>query len=735
MSSIVQLPIDKKLNQRTLATTCQQLAFAFLAFFALLGIAPKAEAQSGTRRYFAEIQVFVDTTIYSSSSHPVFFAGRTYIGFPVKGLNPVVEIHFFPTNAATLADVYIQPSSDFQIVDSLVLIDSSFFSCKIQFSDIRRSVGYDLQIGLSEISGKTTNQIYGLFPYQATVASLRTKDEEVFIGEEKVFDIQSINAENIKADNIWANYSPTVEYKISKTGSQFSQIKLHLIVSDANAKEATIPLKLNRPIIDANGKLLLELEPLKINFTARNSRTAFIGFDRKDITLEFDHPKGVEIQVDKNRNLLLKKTYRIENSAEPGGAFVGELYTRSSLSNEKILAWIRPYALHRASDGYLYIKDGDELKFITNLSILEKTSIKSVTLMHEGGDYTPNLGVQPGEKIELRIEGTGLERVPFAFEGAIDVSRDSATATDNVAVFRFTIPISIAKKKLTILKGKEPSGYELVVREFLKPRQLDFVSLNWGAGETPFAKLTSPVLYDKNVKDLIISFSPSKIDAGGKLFGKQYLSLEISIYNKRKDLVEVRKIESIVICPGEGSARQAFYDGADCNLTPINLNSILAHKSGDLEEWSTIEIVVKHKADKYGGNAGYTQKAEIILQKHVTFDVDVSFPAGLLVKKIGVKDYGNLYGISMAVLAQFNFFQPDKVNKPWPYKIGAGFIALNAFDFSQNAKRDLGMVVIGSIFPTKTGSRFSFPIYLGGGYLLNEEKIFFLLGPGIQVRL
>jgi hypothetical protein len=72
-----------------------------------------------------------------------------------------------------------------------------------------------------------------------------------------------------------------------------------------------------------------------------------------------------------------------------------------------------------------------------------------------------------------------------------------------------------------------------------------------------------------------------------------------------------------------------------------------------------------------------------------------------------------------------------------PYKIGAGFVALNAFNLSQdsNVNRDLGIVLLGSVYPTRREARFTFPLYLGGGYLLSAGKWFYLLGPGIGVRL
>jgi hypothetical protein len=116
--------------------------------------------------------------------------------------------------------------------------------------------------------------------------------------------------------------------------------------------------------------------------------------------------------------------------------------------------------------------------------------------------------------------------------------------------------------------------------------------------------------------------------------------------------------------------------------------------------------------------------------------VDVSIPGGLLVRRVGVDGFGSFSGISLAVVPQFSFYKPDRIERLRPYKIGAGILALNAFNFSDNStNRDVGLVVLGSVFPTKTGSKLSFPLYAGFGYFLQENKFFWVLGPGIGLRL
>ena len=261
------------------------------------------------------------------------------------------------------------------------------------------------------------------------------------------------------------------------------------------------------------------------------------------------------------------------------------------------------------------------------------------------------------------------------------------------------------------------------------------MSVSYGTGARPFTRLNGPVLYDEIVRDVTFQFNPNAIDEREQLYGKQFLSFEIRLLNSKGDLVEQRSVDNIVICPGDQSARAAFYQDKQCRTDPLSLNVLLGRKTYDLDEWSRIVVTVKHQASQYA-DPGYTQTVELVLKRRYKFDIDVSFPAGLLTRKQGDAGFGDLGGISLATLAQFSFYSPNKINRLRPCKIGAGFVALNAFNLgSSSTGRDLGGGILGSVYPTRREAKFTFPLYLGGGFLLGTQKWFYMLGPGIGVRL
>jgi hypothetical protein len=364
-----------------------------------------------------------------------------------------------------------------------------------------------------------------------------------------------------------------------------------------------------------------------------------------------------------------------------------------------------------------------------------------VSILHDGGDWTTNLNVFPGETIDLKIEGEGLHKGSFQFDDdLLNITSDSSVRSENIAIYKLRVPVNVRKKKLLIYSKGAPIGPALLVREFQRARPLDFVLVNWGEGNVPVTDINGPVLFARTIRDVSFAFNRSLIDSDGKIYGKQYLDLEIKVTNARNELVDLRTIDNIVICPNDNSPRYAFYTDKQCLPGELNLNNYINRKTYDLDDWSKIQITIRHNKDKHT-DEGTSRRIDIIQKRLSKFDIDVSFPAGLLTKTIDPENrntkFNDLTGVSLAMVAQFSFFHPDKINKLRPYKIGAGFLAFNAFNFSQNTNvnRDVGIVVLGSLYPVQRDVKLTFPLFIGGGYYMNAQKFFYLVGPGIRLRL
>ncbi|WP_201978271.1 hypothetical protein [Hymenobacter rubidus] len=718
------------------ASFCFRLFFAF--FGILLGVVPRfSNAQTAPvgGLVLRDASLRTDTSTYLLSRNTVPVQGVPTLYFWYRRDDETVELRLYPANPANAKPVRLRRSPDYQQLDSLSKEDDGSLRTRLKFQNLTTSRFLRLVVEqASDSAGRTpSRQEVPLLPLARTSLALRVTDNELFVGEEKVFELTSSNPRNVHTTGEWMR-GPEFDYRLVAEAN--GTLRLHVLPNQLGVRTLAVKLQTERPTLVAGNRLSYQLPVLKQEFNVKASRLRFLSPDQRSVTMDdVSRRRGVELILDNGRSFELHRTYRIEDQEEAGGALIAEIFTRQYLSNDRVLCYFRPYNIHRQTAGYLYIKENDAPRYLTNLDITPQTVIRNVQVLHRGGEWTPGLSVSPGETVDVRLEGDGLQKARISFEDLPVVPSDSSVRTDSRLVYRVHVPVSFDKRKSTIYNLGQPTGYTLNIKEFQRPHPLDFVSVAYGDAARPITRLNGPVLYDGTIRDVVFQFNPNGIDKADQLYGKQYLTFEIRTVNSKGDLVEQRAVESLLVCPGDNSPRAAFYADKQCRTDPLSLNTILSRKTYDLDEWSRILVTVKHQASQYG-ETGYTQTVELVLKRRYKFDIDVSFPAGLLTRKQGESSYGDLGGISLATLAQFSFYSPNKINRLRPYKIGAGFVALNAFNLgSSSANRDLGLVILGSVYPTRREAKFTFPLYLGGGFLLGTSRWFYMLGPGIGVRL
>ncbi len=677
--------------------------------------------------YFSDVRLFVDSAEYSWSQDRIPpNAPDGKIAFEYTDERAVMEVYLFIKEQVSFQDMQLVPSEDFEIIDQILRFDN-FSRFKVRFRDLDQSdfLRFTIRVNIDSTTSRITE--IPIVAHTDTYVEFYPSVDELFIGEEKTFELTTNNIDNIQIDNRWTEDLP-IDYRITRTGER---LNLHLIANDLGSQYVDIRFIARNPTMK-NGKLVYAVDSIYHRFRVLAGRLAFLQFDKQEVTPMDDKTRDIEIQIDNHFNLRLGRTYRIENQEAPGGPLVAELFTKNRLNNDKVLCLLRVYAFHRKSEGYLYIKDGDEPRFVTNLDITPKTNIETISIKREGSDWVNSNVVYPGEIVGIRFEGDGMHKASFAFQGIGRMSPDSVFQSENLASFEFRIPMTISSNRIEIFNHNVSTGKSLVVKEYQKPKSFEYVTLDFGDEQYIVGDIDKPIYYDKTITDLIFSFDRALIDQNLNLNGIQYLTIDVKVSNKKGNLIELYKFDQVAICPSERSPRYAFYNTDECRTDDLNLNNYLAKKTFDLEEWSRIDLTVSHIKDKYGGK-GQSKKIVIYLKRDYNFDIDVSFPAGLLILEAGANNFKNFGGVSFAMLAQLSFYQPGKIAKYRPYKVGAGFIAINAFNFS--AEQDIGLVVIGSLYPISSDNRLTFPLHAGFGYLLQNGNLFSLIGPGIRVRL
>lgn len=706
----------------------------FILFLILPLLNPVLSAQSAGESPFRIIEIRTDTLVFSNIRNSVYVRDGMQQYFIYDQENEVAEIALFPKRNTTVQNLSLIPSGDYDLIDSLVFYNDAW-RFKIQFKGLTRIQFLKLQ--LKYTSNNTEKlEIVRLLPCTRTVVELRPSGDELYIGEEKVFDLFTNNAENLSFSGEWVS-DPGINYRIDR---QNDQMRLHVVPSELGSQKLGIIFNTHKPSVDLeSNRINTQLPPLEYTFSVKASRLKFLSIDRQDISLdEKSRTQGVEVQLDNNKLLQINKTYRVENQENPGGVLIAEIFTRSFLSNNKVLCYLKTYNYHRNSEGYLYIKDGDMPLFISNFNITPATSINKVTVIRDGSDWTSDLSVFPGETIGVRIEGQSLYKAKFHFEDLYDLTTDTLIQNENEVVLKLQVPLNINKKRINLYNYSSITGYMLTIREYESPRPFDYISINYGDQDRMLTDIHGPILYDKALRDVILTFNTDEIDSENKLYGRQYLTFDIRVTGSNNELVDLKTLSNVIVCPSDHSPRYDFYDKRNCSQNEISLNKHLRKNTNDLDDWSRVSVTVKTSPEKYGSES-QQKEVEIILRKKYKFDIDVSFPAGLITvsedsENPGQTTFSNLYGISMAMVAQFAFYNPEKIAKLRPYRIGAGFLALDAFNF-QSERQDLALVALASLYPTTRNQKLAFPLYIGGGYQFKANKWMMLIGPGISIKL
>ena len=319
------------------------------------------------RNYFRDAIIRIDTNSYYLTKNSLRFQAAEYLYFEFKEEPSVCEIILYPDNPETIDSLVLLESGDYDLIDSLINYNNEFYRFKVEFPDFSTSnfLGFTFRLKKSGQENPVITELK-LLPYHATFVKVYPLSDELFIGEEKIFELITNNIDNIRFYNDW-QVSDGINYRLSKT---FNQLQLHLLPNSAGVKSIRVPLQTKVPNAIKNGIPVFDLPAVEYTFNVKQSRLQYLGIDKREVTLDdSSRRQGIEVQIENSRLLKIEKTYRIEDQEVPGGALIAELYTRNLLANNKVLCWLRIYNYHRDSEGYLYIKDNDQAMFVTNFNI------------------------------------------------------------------------------------------------------------------------------------------------------------------------------------------------------------------------------------------------------------------------------------------------------------------------------------------------------------------------------
>lgn len=681
--------------------------------------------------WIEDVVVRIDTTFYSLLNDSHDFMGEPHLFVPHTNSSLDLEIRIYPKDPDDIAKTYLIPTITQHILAEPIVINNEYIRSEIHVDNFTAGEPTAILYHLETNADLSINKEIRILPYRKPILNDQSIDVELFEGEERSATATLQNAEFLSVPEQWIDVNSN-SYRFEKNGDG---IKIQLKSSKAGNSMLYIPLQNRRPFLDDSSRVTFTIDTLTVNLTVKPSRLRFLYPSQKVIFMQVNNPTSEEIELDYARNLQLKKVYRIENQQSGNGRLLAELIPKTVIG-DRILCDIIPYSLHNAKDGYLYIKENGKSLYVSNLTIANFPKIERIKLLREGGDWTENLRVFPGDSIEVRIEGSGLSLTEFTFEGSKSTV-DSVRRSNQTVFYTVQIPKTIARRRISVFMNKTITPYELLVQEFERPAPFDFVLINYDGTNQKLTddKFNRPVFYDGTIDDIVIGFERAFIDNVDNFNGRQHLEIDVKVLDSRNALIDLQSINNITVVPDETSLRHSFYDSRNSFTGNVNLNDNLIRKTYDLTAFARVEITIRHNQNRYS-DVGYRKKITLILRRKTSLDVQISFPAGLLVKEFNQSGVGQLSGISTSAVAQIGFYDPERLGQFRPFKLGVGFVAINAFNFSDdaNVNRDVGLVFLGSFEPVKNSARVSFPLYLGFGYLIDANTAFAIMGPGIQVR-
>src|SRR5690554_6416235 len=235
----------------------------FLFIFGLSLILKMGAAQSSLFNLFSDVELRIDTNIFKYSLDRIYVENEWKLPFEYQENNPIVEFRLFPRmRNGEIVSMSLKPANEYKILDSLTLRIDGYYHCKVQFQDLSQATFLNLNIAQE-------GQIIAIpiFPYTHTYATIYPGDGDLYIGDEKTFELVTNHSDNIIIDPLWKQ-KEGYEYRIHRSNDK---IWLSFIPTETGTIEVDFTIDLYRPNIE-NRRPKYKLDKQIFTFNVKGSR-------------------------------------------------------------------------------------------------------------------------------------------------------------------------------------------------------------------------------------------------------------------------------------------------------------------------------------------------------------------------------------------------------------------------------------------------------------------------------
>jgi hypothetical protein len=190
---------------------CNNLLFLGIRMILLLLLVAPFWAVGQSANLFSTITLRVDSSVYDYERHSVNYLGEPYFYFEYREEQPTVEFRFY--SASPIEKLELKYSSDYKVIDSLQYL-GAYYRLKVQFNQLADT--RLLAINFSAMNAGSTQYFsLPLLAYREPLVSFKPLNTDLYIGEEKVFDLLCSDPQNIFMDNQWVR-TEGIEYRLSR---------------------------------------------------------------------------------------------------------------------------------------------------------------------------------------------------------------------------------------------------------------------------------------------------------------------------------------------------------------------------------------------------------------------------------------------------------------------------------------------------------------------------------------
>jgi hypothetical protein len=249
-----------------------QKNYWFLALLLLLSGIVRAQAP-----VLRSLSLVLDTTQYQLGQQMIPVAGEERLYFYYHQDDQVAELRLVPTQPGR--PPRLLPSPDYVLQDTLVASANGEFRGTLRFRNLTgtplvrlvfvQPVPQPDSVGRTVLRAVLRQQVVSLLPLTRTTLDARILDNELFVGEEKVIEINSNNLANVRVSNEWTK-GQDIDYRLAR---EQGGLRLHVVPNVLGPHPVVLKTLAERPHLDGTGHLSYQLPPAACVFSLPSART------------------------------------------------------------------------------------------------------------------------------------------------------------------------------------------------------------------------------------------------------------------------------------------------------------------------------------------------------------------------------------------------------------------------------------------------------------------------------